>query len=121
MESSQTTPVSVQDGTKKCPFCAEQIQAEAIKCRYCGEFLDNRRDKHVEWYFKTGNIVISFLFVGPFALLLVWFHPRYNKATKIIITVIVSGITALLVILLVKLVPDIIDYYRQLQQISNQL
>lgn len=39
------------------------------------------------WYFKTSVIVIVFLCVGPLALPMVWFHPRYKFFTKIWVTV----------------------------------
>ncbi len=28
---------------KKCPFCAESVQGDAIKCKHCGEWLDGRK------------------------------------------------------------------------------
>ena len=41
--SSQSQPAP----TKKCPFCAETVLAEAKKCRHCGEFLESQPQPHL--------------------------------------------------------------------------
>ncbi|MHC4762371.1 MAG: PH domain-containing protein [Planctomycetota bacterium] len=41
--------------TKVCPFCAEIIQARALKCRFCGEFLNTDKAEIVKAMTETGR------------------------------------------------------------------
>jgi len=80
---------------KKCPYCAEDIQDEAIKCKHCGEFLDGSGPSRAAariarpWYFGVTAIVLSLMTVGPLALPLVWVHPQLKPIWKILISVLV--------------------------------
>lgn len=41
-KTSNTASAPEAKDTRACPYCAETIKVGAVKCRFCGEFLDGR-------------------------------------------------------------------------------
>jgi len=50
--------------SKHCPYCAEEIRAEAVKCRYCGSFLEPGNPLTRTWYRSREGKMIAGVCTG---------------------------------------------------------
>ena len=97
---------------KKCPFCAEEVQDDAVKCRFCNEMLEKKDP--VKWYLRISTLITAFLVMPPLVIPLVWINSRFSLKVKVIISVIMVVITYWLCVVLAYSLTVLNEYYKMM-------
>jgi hypothetical protein len=64
-----------------------------------------------KWYFKKRTLISAILVLGPFALPLLWAHPRYSLLAKVLWTIGIVVLTYLLGLLTHYLIQYTLELY----------
>lgn len=77
---------------KLCPHCREEVQDEALKCKWCAERFDNPDDPdrektlledHPSWFFYYKHFLVGAIFLALFGIgLLVWLYAALDRAGR---------------------------------------
>jgi membrane protein implicated in regulation of membrane protease activity len=76
--------------------------------------LDNKSE--TKWHSKLSTLIIALLCVGPLALPLLWFNPRFSKKVKIIVSAIVIILTYYLVVASIDSIKAVSKLYQEMSQ-----
>jgi len=67
---------------KRCPFCAEDIAFEAVKCKHCGEWIDGRDNSRAFTKYSNAQPVWHYVLLSIFTCGLYdiyWFYRTWRQ------------------------------------------
>ena len=88
----------MKEGTKKCPYCGEEILETAKKCKHCGEWLLSETELIIERNAKELPLAAKKYNWGPLCASVIWGF--YNGMPK-------SLIIAIILLFFCSLIPSI--------------
>ena len=97
---------------RACRACGTAAAAEANYCHHCGKTLHG---PGARWYHNVWIVLAMIFFVlGPFALPLVWSHPRFSRVGKVCLSALTLIYTAWIIILIQQMIQTVTEHFNQL-------
>ncbi|MBL7073140.1 MAG: hypothetical protein ISS33_05115 [Candidatus Omnitrophica bacterium] len=75
-----------------------------------------KEENREKWYFKPVSILGAILLFGPLGLLPLWFRPKTKLWMKILVSVVVIGLTVIMTIETVNIYQKMLTHFENVSQ-----